>query len=205
MASDGDNEKGGHVPSKLDTMFRSKEAQNSIIAIKNEEIEQLEEARSAASGNLKEAVLPKGTSAEDQANVFSLWYMSYLNNILRIGSKHTLLHAELGPISKRDSCADIEERFERFWEIERAKPLKEQSLWLVLWRMVGWGSVWEFFLLYLLYGGITFGPVLILNALVQYVQGTGPPLSTGLIWFLVAMLFALPMTGIFRCNFLPLI
>mmetsp|Transcript_13658 Transcript_13658/g.13206 ORF Transcript_13658/g.13206 Transcript_13658/m.13206 type:complete len:1517 (+) Transcript_13658:272-4822(+) len=186
-----------YVPTKMDTMFRSKEAQETIAEAKNEEFVQLETARSAAPGNLKHAVLPKGTSAEDQANFFTLWFMSYLNPVLTIGSKHTLLHEELGPISKRDSCEDVEKRFEHFWEIERAKPLKEQSLWLVLWRMVGWFGVWQFFLLYLIYGGITFGPVLILNALVQYIQGTGPDLSTGLLWFLVAMIFALPMTGAF--------
>lgn len=161
---------------------------------KNDESIRLESARASAPGDLKDSILPQGKSFEDSANIFSLWYMSFLNNLLRTGTQHTLLHSDLGPINKTDSCADVEKRFEHFWEIERKKPLQDQSLWLVLWRTCGWGMVIEFFLLYLLYGGILFGPPLILNELVSFLQGT-KTLSTGLLWLLIVLIFVLPMTG----------
>ena len=145
--------------------------------------------------NLKTSFMPEGTSREDQSGFFSSWTMSFMNNILQTGSRSTLVQAELGPINFADKCLNIQVSFDKYWELEQKKPLKTQSLWLVLWRTVGWTTIFSATLYYLFYAGITFGPVLILNALVQHVQKTNI-LSTGLLWFLVAMIFALPMAGI---------
>ena len=144
--------------------------------------------------NLKTSYMPEGTSREDDAGFFSSWSMSFMNHILQTGSKHTLVHADLGNINHADKCLNIQVSFDKYWELEQQKPLKNQSLWLVLWRTVGWSQIFLATLFYLFYAGITFGPVLILNALVQHVQKTNV-LTTGVLWFLVAMIFALPMTG----------
>ena len=47
---------------------------------------------------------------------------------------------------------------------------------------------------YTLYAGISYGPILILNSLVQHFQGT-KLLSVGVLWFNVALIFVLPMLG----------
>lgn len=153
-----------------------------------------EGSKSADTEQVIHTLLSEGISAEDNAGILSSWSMSFMNQILRTGDKQTLLHADLGPINYDDKCSNIQVHFDNFWAIESSKPLKDQSLWLVLWRTVGWWKVLSAMLYYLIYAGITFGPVLILNALVQHVQKTNE-LTTGVLWFLVAMIFALPMTG----------
>ena len=144
--------------------------------------------------NLKTSFMPEGRSREDEAGIFSSWSMSFMNHILQTGSKNTLVQVDLGPINHADKCLNIQVSFDKYWELEQRKPLKSQSLWLVLWRTVGWSKIFSATLYYLFYAGITFGPVLILNALVQHVQKTNV-LKTSVLWFLVAMIFALPMTG----------
>lgn len=151
-------------------------------------------SKSADAEQVVHTLLPEGISAEDNAGILSSWSMTFMNRILHIGDKQTLLHADLGPINHDDKCSNIQVHFDNFWAIESSKPLKDQSLWLVLWRTIGWLKVFSAMLFYLIYAGITFGPVLILNALVQHVQKTNE-LTTGVLWFLVAMIFALPMTG----------
>jgi hypothetical protein len=169
------------------------------------EVEKIEEATEAVepeninteatdAENMKNSYMTDGVSNEDQAGFFSSWSMSFMNQILQTGDKHTLLHADLGPINFQDKCSNIQVQFDKFWAIEEKKPYKVQSLWMVLWRTVGWLKVFSAMFYYLVYAGISFGPILILNALVQHVQKTNV-LSTGLVWFLVAMIFALPMAG----------
>ena len=64
----------------------------------------------------------------------------------------------------------------------------------MLWRSAGLNNVaWALFY-YALYAGITYGPILILNSLVQHFQGT-KKVSIGVLWFNVALIFALPMMG----------
>ena len=145
--------------------------------------------------NLKNSFMPSGTSKEDDAGFLSTWLMMYMNQILRTGNEQTLLQVDLGPINFDDKCDNIQINFDKFWALEQKKSATKQSLWLVLWRTVGWGKIFLALFYYLIYAGISFGPILILNALVQHVQKT-KILSTGVLWFLVAMIFALPMSGI---------
>ena len=167
----------------------------------SESTEMAEKARIRAAAqvvdaeNLKNSFMPSGTSKEDGAGFLSTWLMMYMNQILRTGNKHTLLQVDLGPINFDDKCDNIQINFDKFWALEQKKPAARQSLWLVLWRTVGWGKIFLAMFYYLMYAGISFGPILILNALVQHVQKT-LILSTGVLWFLVAMIFALPMSGI---------
>ena len=170
-------------------------AEMSLKSVKLAEVEKVEVATEATDAeNMKHSYMADGISNEDQAGFFSTWSMSFMNQILQTGDKHTLLHADLGPINFQDKCSNIQVQFDKFWAIEEKKPYKVQSLWMVLWRTVGWLKVFSAMFYYLIYAGISFGPILILNALVQHVQKTNV-LSTGVVWFLVAMIFALPMAG----------
>ena len=144
--------------------------------------------------NLKNSYMPAGPSRENEAGCLSSWTMTYMSYLLDAGCKHTLVHADLGPINNEDKCLTLQAPFDKYWELEQQKPLKKQNLWLVLGKTVGWLKVILALLFYLVYAAITFGPVLILNALVQHVQHT-QVLHVGLLWFLVAMMFVLPMAG----------
>jgi hypothetical protein len=55
----------------------------------------------------------------------------YLDPLFKLGSSRTLLHGDLGFINKNDKCSNVQIVFDKHWEIERKKPLKKQSLWLV--------------------------------------------------------------------------
>jgi hypothetical protein len=70
----------------------------------------------------------------------------------------------------------------------------------VLWKTAGFGNVALALCYYTLYAGISYGPILILNSLVQHFQGT-KLLSTGVLWFNVALIFALPMLGKIKSLF----
>ena len=152
------------------------------------------EARIVDDENMKNSYMIDGISKEDDAGFISSWLMLFMNKLLSTGSDRTLLHVDLGPINHDDKCANIQVHFDKFWALEQKKPAEKQSLWMVLWRTVGWGKIYFAMWYFLVYAGISFGPILILNALVQHVQRT-EILSTGVLWFLVAMIFALPMAG----------
>lgn len=103
-------------------------------------------------------------------------------------------HDDLGPTALQDQCNPTYIEFERHFAAELKKPEKKRDLWNVLIRTFG---VWKFtnaLLLYAVYNALTFGPILILNALVQHLEGT-QVLSTSTLWTLVAFLFVIPIVG----------
>ena len=64
----------------------------------------------------------------------------------------------------------------------------------VLWKTAGLHNVALALFYYSLYAGISYGPILILNSLVQHFQGT-KIIPLGVLWFNVSLIFALPMMG----------
>lgn len=80
----------------------------------------------------------------------------------------------------------------RHWERERLLPKKKRSLWRVLWKTSGYGRLIYGLMLYASYTALSFGPVLILNVLTQYLQGTRD-LNQGEVAILVILLFLVPM------------
>ena len=138
--------------------------------------------------------LVEGKSAEDKAGFFGRWFYTYLDAIFKVGNERTLMMADLGAVSERDRCAWVESRFDIYWAQEMKLPRRKQSLWRVLWRTVGWDQLFLSLWYYAIYAGVTYGPILIMNALVQDIQGTAP-LSTVTTWIFVALMFVLPMLG----------
>lgn len=131
---------------------------------------------------------------EDDASLLSLWFMTYLNPIFRKGQLQTLKHADLGVVSKHDRAAYLYKKFYARLQIELKKPAGVRSLWAVLWSTVGYNNLFYAIFLYALYSATSFGPILVLNALVQHFQGT-KTLSPTALWFFVALNFFLPMFG----------
>lgn len=127
--------------------------------------------------NNTDVELVEGKSSEDKAGLFGRWFYTYLDAIFKVGNERTLMMADLGAVSERDRCAWVEARFDIYWAKEMALPKRKQSLWRVLWRTVGWDQLFLSLWYYAIYAGVTYGPILIMNALVQDIQGTAP-LST---------------------------
>lgn len=144
----------------------------------------------------KQEKQPSGNekSFEDSADWLSYALLSFLNPLFEKGYKSTIEHVDLGNISKQDRSDLLYGRFIKEWETERKKQPAKRSLWFVLWRTVGYGRFAWAMLLYTIYTAESFGPILILNRLVQHFQGTSE-LSTAGLWVCVSLMFVLPMTG----------
>lgn len=138
-------------------------------------------------------------SLEDQASLLSTVFLFYLNPLFTKGANATdssnqVELVDLGPTSKQDRASKLYTEFTKQWEKERLLKPKHRSLWFVLWRTVGYHKLFKAIFLYSLYSASSFGPVLILNALVKHFQGTNK-LSTPLLWVLVVLIFVIPMIG----------
>ncbi len=131
-------------------------------------------------------------SFENKSSWFSYVFFQFLNPLFEKGDK--LEHVDLGATSLQDRCDYLYERFLKYWQLERQLVPEKRSLWKVLWRTSGYERLFLGLLLYTIYQAETFGPILILNYLVKYLQGTQDLNDTEL-GVLVALIFVLPMTG----------
>jgi hypothetical protein len=127
--------------------------------------------------------LVEGLSLEDKSNIVDRWFYSYLDPVFRTGNSRTLMMEDLG-----------EANFDKYWAEEMKLPKRKQSLWRVLWRTVGYDQLFYSMWYYAIYVGVTYGPILILNALVQHFQGT-LLLNQVQLWIFVCLIFVLPMLG----------
>jgi len=138
-------------------------------------------------------------SEEERAPWFSRLFLLYLNPLFNKGAKATSAKnqielVDLGVTSKQDQSLRLYTEFTKQWQHERRLPHKQRSLWFVLWRTVGYSKLFKAIGLYLGYSASSFGPVMILNALVKHFEGTSE-LSPALLWILVSLIFAIPMVG----------
>ena len=133
-------------------------------------------------------------SREDSAPFYSRIFLSFLNPLYRIGEKVALEQHHLGGCAYQDQSKPLCAKFDHYFGLEMRKPKEERSLWWVLWSTVGKWKVGLAIFLYALYAGISYVPIIILNELVSYFQGT-INLSEGVIWTLVALIFFLTMVG----------
>jgi len=138
--------------------------------------------------------LVEGLSLEDKSNIVDRWLYRYLDPVFRIGNSRTLMMEDLGAVNKRDKCSYVEANFDKYWAEEMKLPKRKQSLWRVLWRTVGYDQLFYSMWYYAIYVGVTYGPILILNALVQHFQGTHL-LTQVELWIFVCLVFVLPMLG----------
>ena len=133
-------------------------------------------------------------SIEDSASMFSRCFLFYLNPLFKLGAERTLMHEDLGLPSKFDRSAILFEDFDRRWKKECVKPIPKRSLWNVLLGTVGFWRFTVSIILYAIYAGSGFGPILIMNALVRHFDGL-KTLSASTVWIFVALLFIIPMMG----------
>ncbi len=138
---------------------------------------------------------PPDRNAEEDANLFTFLTFSYLNPLFRKGYQTTLEHSDLGIVAKQDRTDLLYVRFYQEWLKEKQIfPKSKRSLWFTLWRTVGYHRLFLAIFLYAIYTAESFGPILILNRLVQHFQGTAE-LSTAGLWICVSLMFVLPMTA----------
>lgn len=97
----------------------------------------------------------------------------------------------------QDRSNHIFNNFIVHWEAEKARKKankKGNSLWHVLWMTVGYSSLFYACVLYLLYAGCSFGPVIILSQLVSYFEGT-LDLSPTALWLFAGLMFVFPIAA----------
>lgn len=133
-------------------------------------------------------------SQEDNASWISRLLLLYLNPLIALGANKSLLHDDLGEVSEKDKSAVLRARFDVEWDLETKKPQEKRSLWLALWRTVGYHRVFTAMFVYGLYAAISYGPILILKVLIRYFSGAQSLTPTAL-WVLVAMMLVLPCIG----------
>lgn len=133
-------------------------------------------------------------SIEEESNMISNLFLFYLNPLFVKGYKETIELTDLGCTSKQDKPKLLYFEFIKQFELEKHIPLEKRSLWWPLWRTVGYNRLFLAISLYAGYTACSFGPILILTALVQNFSGEAK-LSTPLLWILVSLMFILPMLG----------
>lgn len=134
---------------------------------------------------------------EDAADPVSRFFMTYMDPLFAKGVTG-LVHEDLGITSLQDKALPLHDKFIKEWAVEKEKPRKRQSLWSVLWRVVGYDRIIKAILLYACFAAISFGPIIILTNLVSHFEGKAI-LSTTSLWTLVAFMFILPAFATFFC------
>jgi len=133
-------------------------------------------------------------SIEEQADWISAMFLFYLNPLFLKGTSEPIDISDLGTTSYQDKPLPLYEEFIKQWEVEKRLPQEQRSLWYALWRTVGYGRLFLAILLYAGYSACSFGPVLILTALVNHFSGAAK-LTTAQLWILVCLMFVLPLIG----------
>lgn len=137
---------------------------------------------------------PVNFSRIDNDGWLSYLVFGYLSDVYRVGDAKVLELEDLGAVSRHHDCVLLYERFAKAWELECSKPREKRSLWLVLWRTVGWGTVAAGIGFFAIYAALSYGPVLILNELTKYLQNTNN-ISDSTAWVLVAFMWVILEVG----------
>lgn len=134
------------------------------------------------------------SSFEDSASIIGKVFITWLDPIFKKGYEKNLLHQDLGIVSNQDKSIKLHDDFITQWNLEQKRPRNRQSLWRILWRTVGYYRIFLGLSFYALYVACSFGPIIILDNLTKYLQGS-ISLSDGTKWTLVAFLFIFPVVA----------
>ena len=133
-------------------------------------------------------------SLDEDINIFSYIFMTYLDTLFSVANKRTLEIEDLGCVPKANRADVLYPIFMGHYMKQRHLPAEKRSLWHCIWMTVGY---WRFFLALLLFGisaGVQLGPVLILTRLVNYLQDV-TEYKTSSVWIMVALLFVFPLVS----------
>jgi ABC-type multidrug transport system fused ATPase/permease subunit len=83
---------------------------------------------------------------------------------------------------------------QEYWKQELSLPENRRSVARAMRRATGTGRLLTAILLYGVYAASQFGPVMLLNTLVNYFEGI-VSLSTAVLWILVALFLVIPIVG----------
>jgi ABC-type multidrug transport system fused ATPase/permease subunit len=106
-----------------------------------------------------------------------------------------LVLEDLGVATKNDQSKVLFDKFIVFWEEEVSKASvgkRDPSLWMALWKTVGYADVFSSVVFYVLYAALSFVPIIILSSLVNYFEGN-IKLSKLELWLYAGGMFVLPM------------
>jgi len=131
---------------------------------------------------------------QEEASVFGKIFMTYLDGVFDVGFKRPLQIEDLGAIHPNDKSSFLHSKFDAAFAAHVEAKGTKATLWPILWTTVGYGQLAIGVLFFLLSAVIQFGPVLILTALVEHLEGT-IHISTAVLWILVCLLFVCPMAS----------
>jgi ATP-binding cassette subfamily C (CFTR/MRP) protein 1 len=137
-------------------------------------------------------------SFEDNATPFQRLFLTYLDPLIKLGSKKTLILSDLGNTSVQDQSAVLYSKFYKHWDEESKLPSVKQSLWRVLWKTVGYARLAKALGLYCCFALLAYGPVLILNALVKHLEKSAILSNTTLVIY-VALMLLIPSLASLCC------
>ena len=131
---------------------------------------------------------------QEEASLLGKIFMTYLDGVFEVGSTRPLQIEDLGAIHPNDKSSFLHTKFDEAFASHVQKKGAKATLWPILWATVGYSKLVMGILFFLLSATIQFGPVLILTALVEHLEGT-INLSTTVLWILVSLLFVCPMAA----------
>ena len=100
--------------------------------------------------------------------------VSFINKIFKIAKKRPLVEADLGKSSKSVKPGVLYSIFEKEWEKEYEKPIKNRSFFKAIIRATGKAQWFCAVFLNIVAIVLTFVPTLVLNILVRDLEGTNP-------------------------------
>lgn len=131
---------------------------------------------------------------EDSSSWVNFLLMTYLDPIFAIGNQRPLEMEDLGCVSKNNRADVLVERFKKEYAKQLHLPPAKRSMWHALWMTVGYGRLFLALALFGVSAALQLGPVMILDYLVKYFEGSSS-LNKGQLWVLVALLFVFPNVG----------
>ena len=125
-------------------------------------------------------------------------FLLYLNPLIKLGSKKVLQVSDMGGCPSDLRSSFLRKKFDVEWEkqLQSAAP----SLWMALWRTIGFFRLWVALTIYAVHAGLMYIPIMILKALVQHFSKV-IHLTTTQLWIYVAGMFFVPaVSSIFAAQ-----
>ena len=140
------------------------------------------------------AQLVRETKVAGYMSVFDPFFL-HLNSLLLSGSKEPIQVSDIGALRKEDAVEESYIRFRREWDKELEKPMHLRSFRDAFLRFLNLHNMSFALLLYAIFCSSQFAGPLILNALLNHLNGQNV-LKPPVLWTLVCLIFVAPVLGI---------
>lgn len=133
---------------------------------------------------------PEAPNAEDNANLLSFLFFTYMSPFVKLGRTKTLEPEDMPAISHKDRAAPMYDTLSQYWAEEQRRP--KPSLLRAMRRLLLSQIVWQFFL-QLIFRSLNLVTPVLLEAVILFLQDPTADVSEG--WILCAGMFLAPWLG----------